>query len=518
MKKVLSLVLALTLALALAIPAGAADLGVIGGADGLTSIVVSGGFDTSAFLKQQRTEALKALGGVEGQTNVLLGSKCIAFTDAAPEAKNGRTMVPLRATLEAMDAQVDYDNAAHAAVVTLGDKSFTHVIGSDVIDFSDGTQLKMDVASYGTPSGRTMVPVRFFSQVLGYDVFWDNDYKLVFLLDKDTFIEDVDAHFSVLNDFLAKSAKSFDVSKNYREDVDLSGTVKLLDSINGDRSFNYSGKITALLGRDGMTMTLSADLSRLLELLESTLGSQLPVGYREALAKPEFSAIFGDRLYLKSPLLDALMTTADSESAASGAWYAMDAGTSFSALYQAMYGGDSQFTVGSLLYAAMAQGDANHFYAAWSGAVSSAAMLQALYADELFTRSGSTYRCHIGTDTLAAAMNAAAGQELYTADALKAMGIENCSIDLAVRNNGSAEAKCVLDVASDGESLLRINYTASSSGTGAAFKGSVQVRNLCDVTFNASASVRTTKEAVSAAPAVGETVIELTGAAAQLGG
>ena len=98
------------------------------------------------------------------------------------------------------------------------------------------------------------------------------------------------------------------------------------------------------------------------------------------------------------------------------------------------------------------------------------------------------------------------------------MGIENCSIDLAVRNNGSAEAKCVLDVASDGESLLRINYTASSSGTGAAFKGSVQVRNLCDVTFSANASVHTTKETVSASPAAGETVIELTGAAAQLGG
>ncbi len=517
MKKVLSLVLALALALALAIPAGAADLGVIGGADGPTSIIVSGDFDASALLRQQRSEVLKALGGVEGQTNVLLGSKCITFTDAAPEAKNGRTMVPLRATLEAMGAQVDYDNAAHAAVVTLGDKSFTHVIGSDVIDFSDGTQLKMDVASYGTPAGRTMVPVRFFSQVLGYDVFWDNDYKLVFLLDKDAFISDVDAHFSVLNDFLAKSAKSFDASKNYREDIDLSGTVKLIDSINGDRSFNYSGKITALLGRDGMTMTLSADLSRLLGLLESTLGSQLPAGYREALAKPELSAIFGDRLYLKSPLLDALMTTAGSEITASGAWYAMDAGTSFSTLYQAMYGG-SQFTVGSLLYTAMTQGDANHFYTAWSGAVGSAAMLKALYADELFTRSGSAYRCHIGTDTLAAAMNAAAGQELYTADALKAMGVENCSIDLVVGSNGSAEAKCVLDVAPNGESLLRINYTASSSGAGATFRGSVQVRNLCDVTFSANASVRTTKETVSASPAAGETVIELTGAAAQLGG
>ena len=37
-----------------------------------------------------------------GQVNVLLGDRCIAFTDAVPEVKNGRTMVPLRAALEAM--------------------------------------------------------------------------------------------------------------------------------------------------------------------------------------------------------------------------------------------------------------------------------------------------------------------------------------------------------------------------------------------------------------------------------
>lgn len=45
----------------------------------------------------------------------------------------------------------------------------------------------MDVHSYVTPSNRTMVPVRFFSQVLGYDVFWDNGYRMVFLLDEETF-------------------------------------------------------------------------------------------------------------------------------------------------------------------------------------------------------------------------------------------------------------------------------------------------------------------------------------------
>ena len=104
MKRVLSLLLTLALALALAVSASAAgeDIGIIGGADGPTYIFVSADPKAAATVsKEQREQNIKALGGVVGQVNVLLGDRCIAFTDAVPEVKNGRTMVPLRAALEA---------------------------------------------------------------------------------------------------------------------------------------------------------------------------------------------------------------------------------------------------------------------------------------------------------------------------------------------------------------------------------------------------------------------------------
>ena len=363
MKKLIALLLALMLALALAVPVSAdeygyaadgGDIGIIGGADGLTYILVgedqgtapdtifgtAENIDWDAIMKEmaersaaqekeQREQNIKALGGVVGQTNVLLNDKCIAFTDAAPEARNGRTMVPLRATLEAMGAQVDYDQATRSALVTGEKASFTHVIGSDVITLSDGTEVKMDVASYATASNRTMVPVRFFSQVLGYDVFWDNDYRMVFLLDEETFTKKVDSRLAILNGYLAKNAKSFDASKNYREDVTLSGTVKVIDSIKGDRSYPYSGKASMLLGKDSMSMRMSADLSGLAELLEGLAGEKLPETYRAALIKPELEVIYGDRLYNKSPLFDALMTKESGAQTVSGAWYATDAAMSF---------------------------------------------------------------------------------------------------------------------------------------------------------------------------------------------
>ena len=547
MKRFLSLLLALTLALALAIPASAdaygytvdgKDVGIIGSADGPTFILVGedleadtvdgkdvgiiGSADSPTFIlvredseadaeaaRAQREATITALGGVVGQTNVLLNDKCIAFTDAAPEAKNGRTMVPLRATLEAMGARVDYDADTGTAVVTGEKASFTHVVGSDVITRADGSTVKMDVRSYVTPSNRTMVPVRFFSQVLGYDVFWDNDYRMVFLLDEETFAEKVDSRLTILNGYLAGNVKRFDASKNYKEDVTLSGTVKVIDSIKGDRSYPYSGKASVLLGKDGMSMSLSADLSDLAEYFESLAGEPLPEAYRAAFIKPELEAIYGDKLYYKSPLFDALMAKVDGTQAVSGAWYATDAVMSFGALYESMYGGNEDYTVGKALYAMMKQGNANRFYESWSGTEQLAAAAVEMFGDETFTRSGSSYKWHFGKEELAKLLTEA-GMDAETAQGfITDIGIDELNIDMTLRSDGGVELKYTASTSVNEEAALRIDYTLAGNSSRMTAKGTVQVRNVCDVTFDAAVSVRTTSEKPLAAPPAGTTVIAL---------
>lgn len=505
MKRVLSLLLALALALALAVPASAAgeDIGIIGGADGPTYILVSADPKSAATVsKEQREQNIKALGGVVGQANVLLGDRCIAFTDAAPEVKNGRTMVPLRASLEAMGARVDYDADTRTAVVTGEKASFTHVVGSDVITRADGSTVKMDVRSYVTPSNRTMVPVRFFSQVLGYDVFWDNGYRMAFLLDEETFAEKVDSRLTILNGYLNGNAKRFDASRNYKEDVTLSGTVKVIDSIKGDRSYPYSGKASVLLGKDGMSMSLSADLGDLAELLEG-LGGKLPEAYRALTVKPELEAIFSDKLYFRSPLLDAAMAKANAPQAVSGAWYATDAVMSFGALYESMYGGNEDYTVGKALYAAMKQGDANGFYEGWSGTEQLAAAAVELFGDETFTKSGSGYKWHFGKEELAMLLEEAIPG--FIADS----GVEELSIDLTMRSDGGVELKYTAAMNAKEEAAFRIDYTLTGNSSRMTVKGAVQVRNVCDVTFDAAVSVRTTSEKPLTAPPAGATIITL---------
>ena len=536
MKKLIALLLALMLALALAVPVSAdeygyaadgGDIGIIGGADGLTYILVGEDQGTApdtifgtaenidwdaimkemaersaALEKEQREQNIKALGGVAGQVNVLLGDRCIAFTDAAPEVKNGRTMVPLRAALEAMGARVDYDANTRTAVVTGEKASFTHVVGSDVITRADGSTVKMDVHSYVTPSNRTMVPVRFFSQVLGYDVFWDNGYRMAFLLDEETFAEKVDSRLTILNGYLAGNAKRFDASKNYKEDVTLSGTVKVIDSIKGDRSYPYSGKASVLLGKDGMSMSLSADLGDLAELLEG-LGGKLPEAYRALTVKPELEAIFSDKLYFRSPLLDAAMAKANAPQAVSGAWYATDAVMSFPDLYRSMYGGNEDYTVGKVLYAAMKQGDANRFYEGWSGTKQLAAAAVELFGDETFTKSGSGYKWHFGKEELAKLLAEAIPG--FIADS----GVEELSIDLTLRSDGGVELKYTAAMNAKEEAAFRIDYTLTGNSSRMTVKGAVQVRNVCDVTFDAAVSVRTTSEKPLTAPPAGATIITL---------
>lgn len=511
MKKLIALLLALMLALALAVPASAAgeDIGIIGGADGPTYILVSADPKAAATVsKEQREQTIKALGGVAGQVNVLLGDRCIAFTDAVPEVKNGRTMVPLRAALEAMGARIEFDQATKTAIVTGEKASFTHVVGSDVITRADGSTVKMDVHSYVTPSNRTMVPVRFFSQVLGYDVFWDNGYRMAFLLDEETFAEKVDSRLTILNGYLAGNAKRFDASKNYKEDVTLSGTVKVIDSIKGDRSYPYSGKASVLLGKDGMSMSLSADLGDLAELLEG-LGGKLQEAYRALTVKPELEAIFSDKLYFRSPLLDAAMAKVDGTQAVSGAWYATDAVMSFPDLYESMYGSNEDYTVGKALYAMMKQGDANRFYESWSGTEQLAAAAVEMFGDETFTKSAGSYKWHLGIDELTKLMGRRTGGGTLTAQTAKDEGLEELSIDLMLRSDGSVELKYTAAMNAKEEAAFRIDYTLTGNSSRMTVKGAVQLRNICDVRFDAAISVRTTSEKPLTAPPAGATIITL---------
>ena len=92
--------------------------------------------------------------------------------EAAPFIEEGRTMVPLRFIAEAMGAEVDWIGATRTVTINKGNINLHLVVD---VPLPDGM---------GTPvivGGRTFVPVRYVSEMLGANVRWDGAARAVYI-------------------------------------------------------------------------------------------------------------------------------------------------------------------------------------------------------------------------------------------------------------------------------------------------------------------------------------------------
>ena len=96
------------------------------------------------------------------------GAVTVHTMEVAPYTVEGRTMVPARIVAEAFGADVDWVEAENKVVIVLGDKNISLVIG-ETNAVVNGESVKLDVPSVET-NGRTLVPLRFVSETLGFDV------------------------------------------------------------------------------------------------------------------------------------------------------------------------------------------------------------------------------------------------------------------------------------------------------------------------------------------------------------
>lgn len=88
-----------------------------------------------------------------------------------------RTLVPARAVFEAMGGIVSWDDPSREVTVTLGTTVVKLKIDLKTASVN-GVPQEMDVAAM-IISERTMIPVRFVSEALGYSVAWDDPTRVV---------------------------------------------------------------------------------------------------------------------------------------------------------------------------------------------------------------------------------------------------------------------------------------------------------------------------------------------------
>lgn len=97
--------------------------------------------------------------------------------DTPPQIIDGRTMIPIRLLFETMGASVSWDDTTKTARIRNGGTEIEITADSETA-IVNGEEKTMDVGAR-IIDGRTLVPLRFLSEALGYTVTWNDEYRLV---------------------------------------------------------------------------------------------------------------------------------------------------------------------------------------------------------------------------------------------------------------------------------------------------------------------------------------------------
>ena len=258
-------------------------IGIIGGADGPTSVIV--GEDET--YRQALIDQAKALMPYKEGVNVWMNGSYMSFEDARPVLTGDRTFVPYRAILEGLGAVVSYDNGNIQAVFEDG-SVMKLAIGSYEMTYQKGedtTTVTMDVAPYiDSATGRTYVPARFIGETLGLTVTWDPDIWVAYIIDWDELEADINSRFTEFNEMMAALMSAQDMDQAYRSKDSIKFTMDL-DTMSGRpcevtlegeslmKGLNASGTYTLGLDLGGLKDGLEAMGQETEDLINAIDGS-----------------------------------------------------------------------------------------------------------------------------------------------------------------------------------------------------------------------------------------------------
>ncbi len=97
--------------------------------------------------------------------------------DVPPIVENDRTLIPLRGLFEKMGAEVSWDGNTSTAAVVKNDTRLSFQKNYYRV-YVNGVAKYMDVPTRLT-GGRTMIPLRFLSDELGYEVNWNENTRTI---------------------------------------------------------------------------------------------------------------------------------------------------------------------------------------------------------------------------------------------------------------------------------------------------------------------------------------------------
>ena len=129
-----------------------------------------------------RREATEQYFTLKIGSNEIVHKKGTETLDVAPYIENGTTFIPLRGLLELMGAEVTWDGEYRAVTIKKDTTEIYLQIRNKnvfVTTTKNGKERYTLLAAPRIENGRTFIPVRFVSEMLGYNVSWDGETQEV---------------------------------------------------------------------------------------------------------------------------------------------------------------------------------------------------------------------------------------------------------------------------------------------------------------------------------------------------
>ena len=360
---------------------------------GYTEGYEAGYFDVTGR-SYEEDMAIAATGGVPGQVNVMFNGEMVRFPDQRPVLKDGRTMVPVRAVMESMGAQVDYDASLKAVIIILNGATTTFTVGSSAYSVTkDGevTRGTMDCACYNL-NGRVMVPIRFLAEASGYTVCWDGHRHTAVIVDTEGLAAKIDENFTYINSIMA--ARLTENQGKKQETVTTFNVKNTLYDEDGQAvTFPISGEVTTHTDGTAWRIKMSISIKDALQtMLNNDMGllADATISLRTAMRTDLnnlTAAIILDKegnLYFQAPVILELL---GSEPMEDNQWISLGNVGQYGVGMEDL--SDGTMTVGSLLVTSLVR-DETAFDLEETLDIA-VPLLEAIYGDDVAEKNGDGY-------------------------------------------------------------------------------------------------------------------------------
>lgn len=212
-----------------------------------------------------------------------------AGRDTKPVVTDGRTLVPIRAIIEAFGGGVSWDGSTQSVLLNMDDDTIKLVIDSNTA-YLNNSEETLDVAPT-IINGRTMLPIRFIAEGFNLGVAWDSSSQTVSII-KNTFDEnEYNSLMSVVPAYSGQAYKEINNNQPFFKDYEI---------VKG--SFEYYSELDELGRCDVCFASVATDLMPTEE--RGSISSVTPTGWINA----EYDSVDGNYLYNRCHLIGFQLT------------------------------------------------------------------------------------------------------------------------------------------------------------------------------------------------------------------